>query len=172
MTFSTKEFALKTSDYISIKFGLIFQKSWMIWLALIVGGKIIQFFHLPYAVITGGILILLGVLWPCLAAVAVYFDALSPLNASHFFPRTITFNEEGFVIHVREGNSSFIRWTSIVSRQKWTSLYLLFTTKDQCIAVPIDAFHRRLDRMDFEYLLSKHKYGMPAVRIKKSSPKK
>ena len=172
MEFSTREFALKTSDYISIKFGLIFQKSWFIWLSMIVGGKLVQFLEVPYAIVIGNIFMLLGIIWPCLVAVAVYVDALSPLNASHFLPRTITFDEEGLVIHVREGNSSFVRWTSIVTRQKWTTLYLLFTAKDQCIPVPLDVFYRRLDRMDFEYFLNKHRYGMPSVTLKSHLRKK
>ena len=172
MECSTREFALKTSDYISIKFGLIFQKSWLIWLSLIVVGKVVQFLDAPYVIAIGNILMSAGVIWPCLAAVAVYFDALSPLNTSHFLPRTITFNEEGLAIHVREGNSSFVKWTSIVTRQKWTTLYLLFTAKDQCIPVPLDAFYRRLDRMDFEYFLTKHRYGMPLVSLKSHLRKK
>lgn len=158
MVFSTREFYLSVLDYTSIKFGLVAQRRWPIWASLLVAGKCIQFFHSPLSGSFGLWVMIAGVLLPIIAYGSSYLDACSPLNTIYYQPRIITFDDEGIYVQIQEGDSTLIRWSSVVDMQRWSSFYLLFTSKDYYIPIPIESFPDRSTRLDFEYLLQKQRH--------------
>lgn len=172
MVFSTREYSLNILEFIRVKFSLITQKLWIFWMAFLVIGQGVEFINDPYVIGMGWLLVAYSIISPISSMIGCYFDAKSSLNTSCFQPHRVTVDDEGLFIQICEGNSYFVRWASIGKIQKIASTFVLFLTKDIYLIVPFRAFETRLDKMDFEYLLNKQKFGMRSVAVSKQSTQK
>jgi hypothetical protein len=159
VVFSTREYSLKVPEFVRIRFAIRLQQEWAFWLTMLTFGLFFVLYCPAVYDALGWFLVAVSILSPIKRYITCYLDAYSPLNAICFQPYRIVIDEEGFIIQVSEGDSNFVRWTSVAHILKIASCYVLFITKDIMVTMPYNSFKSLTDRKEFEKLLKQHEFA-------------
>ncbi len=166
----TREFQPLPMDFLVIRFGAIAAMFWPLWVCMAVAGKSIQLVFMPEASIVGWAFVMAAFVHPALCLVAIARDLDSPLNAPLFQPRQMEFDEDGFIIRVREGNTFTVLWTSLVRVQETSGAWLLYTSAHQFHLIPQDAFSNPEDRAAFLQTLARLREQTLHAAIRSKEP--
>lgn len=157
INFSSREFEPSKFDYLAIRVGAVASRYWPLWAIAALGIKAAQIAFFPQAGLYGYLAAVLVSFHPAALLLLITNEIESPLNAPLFRARVIDFDDSGYSVRIREGNSSLVLWASLVKVQKVNTGWLLYTSKDQFTYVPLIAFQTVRDRHTFERLLERLK---------------